>query len=193
MTATRNAAHPVNDCFVNRWSPRAFDGSAMPAADLKTLFEALRWAPSSNNLQPWKVLYAHKGTPHFETFLGGLSERNRSWAKNASVLIYLLSNRMQPGAEKPVPSKAHAFDAGAAWAHLALQASMMGYATHAIGGFDETTARSALKVPDDYHINVAIALGRQADKSILPEDLQAREQPSQRKSIEEFTREGLFS
>jgi hypothetical protein len=47
-------------------------------------------------------------------------------------------------------------------------------------------------VPDDYHINVAIALGRQADKSILPEDLQAREQPSQRKSIEEFTREGLF-
>ena len=193
MTTSRKAAHPVNECFINRWSPRAFDGSALPAADLKTLFEAIRWAPSSNNLQPWHVLYAQKGTPHFDAFLGALSPRNQLWAKNASVLIYLLSNRMQPGAEKPVPSKAHSFDAGAAWAHLALQASMMGYATHCIGGFDEAAARAALKVPDDYHINVAIALGRQADKSVLPEDFQARELPSQRKSIEEFTREGLFS
>ena len=192
MTAPRNAAHPVNEVFINRWSPRAFDGSAMPAADLKTLFEALRWAPSSNNLQPWKLLYAHKGTPAFDAFVSGLSERNQRWAKNASVLIYLLSNQMQPNAEKPTPNKAHAFDAGAAWAHLALQAHMMGYATHAIGGFDEATARAALKVPNDYHINIAIALGRRADKMTLPEDLQARELPSQRKSIEEFTREGLF-
>ena len=193
MTASRNAAYPVNECFINRWSPRAFDGSAMPPADLNILFEALRWAPSSNNLQPWHILFAHRGTAPFETFLSAIAERNQRWAKNASVLIYLLSNRMQPAAEKPVPSKAHAFDAGAGWAHLALQASMMGYATHAIGGFDEAAARAALKVPEDYHINVAIAVGRQTSKSILPEDLQARELPSSRKPIEEFTREGIFS
>ena len=30
----------------------------------------------------------------------------------------------------------HSLDTGAAWGYLALQASMMGWAAHAMGGFD---------------------------------------------------------
>ena len=37
--------------------------------DLHALFEAARWAPSSYNSQPWRFLYARRGTPAFDTFL----------------------------------------------------------------------------------------------------------------------------
>ena len=88
------------------------------------LFEAARWAPSSYNSQPWRFLYARRGTAHWDKFLGLLNAFNQSWAKDASVLIILVSNSVMlpPGADKAVPSHSHSLDAGAAWENLALQA-----------------------------------------------------------------------
>ena len=37
----RNSDHPIDEVFLKRWSPRAFDGSEMPEADLKTLLESV--------------------------------------------------------------------------------------------------------------------------------------------------------
>jgi len=45
--------HPVHEVIQNRWSPRAFGDKTIPADVLRSLFEAARWAPSSNNQQPW--------------------------------------------------------------------------------------------------------------------------------------------
>ena len=50
--------YPVNDLVRNRWSPRAFSPKAIAAEDLRSLFEAARWAPSSNNEQPWAFIVA---------------------------------------------------------------------------------------------------------------------------------------
>jgi nitroreductase len=52
----RKADHPVDPWFLGRWSPRAFDQSEMPEADLLVMFEAARWAPSAFNSQPWRGL-----------------------------------------------------------------------------------------------------------------------------------------
>jgi nitroreductase len=51
MTAEnpRVAEHPVDRIFLDRWSPRAFTGEAMPQATLFTILEAAKWAPSSYN------------------------------------------------------------------------------------------------------------------------------------------------
>ena len=35
----RKADHPIDPLFLERWSPRAFDGSEIPDADLMTIFE----------------------------------------------------------------------------------------------------------------------------------------------------------
>ena len=43
----RTADRPIDPLFVDRWSPRAMSGEAIPEGDLMTLFEAARWAPSS--------------------------------------------------------------------------------------------------------------------------------------------------
>ena len=92
MTTGRKAHHPVAPIFLDRWSPRAFDASVMPDADLLTIFEAARWAPSSFNAQPWRFLYAKREDADWERFLGLLIPFNQGWAHSASVLIYILSD-----------------------------------------------------------------------------------------------------
>ncbi len=190
----RHSDHPIDPLFLERWSPRAFTGEAMPEAELMTIMEAARWAPSSYNSQPAKFLYARRGTPHWDRFFGLLVEFNQSWAKDASVLIVMVSNSMMlpPGRDKPVPSHSHSSDAGAAWAHLALQATRSGWQAHGMVGFDMDRAFAELNVPQGYRVESAIAIGRVGDKSKLPEAMQAREVPSSRKPLSEVMLEGGF-
>jgi uncharacterized membrane protein len=61
----RRTDHPIDKIFVDRWSPRAMSGEAIAENDLMVLFEAARWAPSSYNNQPWRLLYARRGSEHW--------------------------------------------------------------------------------------------------------------------------------
>jgi nitroreductase len=192
---TRHADHEIEPIFLQRWSPRAFTGEAMPAEELARIFEAARWAPSSYNSQPWRFLYTHRDTPQWPVFLGLLNPFNQSWAERAAVLIVAVSkSTMRPtGAEKDVPSHSHSFDAGAAWAQLALQATAQGWHAHAMVGFDIPKAFAELSVPAGYRVEAAIAIGRQGDKSILPAQLQERETPNGRDPVAAFAMEGGFT
>ena len=51
----------VDDLIRRRWSPRAYADKDVPAAELKRLFEAARWAASSSNEQPWRFLVGRRG------------------------------------------------------------------------------------------------------------------------------------
>ena len=187
----RTAAHTIDPLFLERWSPRAYDESAIGDEDLMSLLEAARWAPSSYNAQPWRFLYARRDTPAWETFLGLLIPFNASWAGRASVLFIIASDTMMQGPDGSLkPSHSHSFDAGAAWENLALQAARLGFHAHGMVGFDIPRAQTELNVPERYRIEAAVAVGRQADKSILPEQLQEREVPSDRKPVESFAFEG---
>jgi nitroreductase len=190
----RQAEHPVDPLFIDRWSPRAFTGEEIPPAELNSLFEAARWAPSSFNSQPWRFLYARRGTPQFDTFLGLLNPYNQQWAKNAAALIIAVSAKsfVRPGTTEVLAARSHSFDTGAAWANLALQATKLGWHAHGIGGFEVDKARTELKVPDDYAVEAAIAIGRRGDKSILPESFHKGETPNGRRPIAETAFEGAF-
>ncbi|HEX8469381.1 MAG TPA: nitroreductase family protein [Allosphingosinicella sp.] len=188
----RQPDHPVDPLFLDRWSPRAFDGSEMPEADLLTLFEAARWAPSAFNSQPWRFLYARRGEADWERFLDLLIPFNRSWAQSASALVYILSDTL-PFTDKsgePATSHTHSYDSGAAWACFALQATRMGYQAHGMSGVDFERAQTELRVPERYRIEAAAAVGRIGDPATLPEKLRARETPSGRKAVEEFAFKG---
>jgi nitroreductase len=194
MTQTRLPEHNIDPIFVNRWSPRAFTGEVIDEATLFTFFEAARWAPSANNSQPWRFIYARNGTPDWPLLFGLLRENNQKWAAKASALIVLISKTLhvRKGAPEATPLRSHSLDAGAAWASLAFQALRSGWHTHAMGGFDRDKARTVLGIPSEYHVEVAIAIGRQADRLTLPPDLQEREQPNQRNPVKEFVAEGRF-
>jgi nitroreductase len=191
---SRSADHPIEAIFLERWSPRAFTGEAISDADLRTIFEAARWAPSSFNSQPWRFFYAKRDTAAFATFLGLLTPSNQVWAKNASALMIVASqkNFMPPGKSEPVESRSHSFDTGAAWGYLALQTLHLGHAAHAMAGFDAARAHKELNMPEDYRPEAAIAIGRVGDKANLPDALRAREQPNGRNPQTEFVFEGGF-
>lgn len=193
-TDPRAVTRPVDPLFLDRWSPRAFDASSLPQADLDTLLDAARWAPSAFNYQPWRFLYAHRDSADWARFLGLLLPFNQSWVQHASVLTFILSDSLSsaPGSQETKPSHSHSFDAGAAWALLALQATKMGYHTHAMTGVDFDAARRELAVPDRFRIEAAVAIGRMGDKATLPEALQAREAPSGRNPIDSFAFAGNF-
>ncbi len=191
---SRAADHDIDPLFLERWSPRAFDGTPLTDAEIMSLFEAARWAASSYNSQPWRFLYARRDTPAWSTFLDLLVPFNRSWAERAGLLIITVSNSLMqpPGQDKPVPSHSHSYDAGAASANLALQATRMGLQAHGMVGFDMERAFAALNVPVGYRVESAIAVGRPGDKSVLPEQLRAREQPNGRNPVSSFALEGGF-
>lgn len=195
MTQTRTTEHEINPLFTERWSPRAFTGEPIDDATLFSFFEAARWAPSGYNSQPWRFIYAKNDSPRWAEFVGLLSEFNRGWGQNASALVVLVSKTsfVPPGKTEAIAATTHAFDAGAAWANLALQASLSGWSTHAVGGFDKAKARELLAIPEGYEVQVAIVIGKRGDKSSLSPSLQEREQPSSRKPLAELISEGGFA
>ena len=192
---SRQSTHPIDAQFLDRFSPRAFSGKKLTPQNIEQIVEAARWAPSAYNSQPWRFLYARRDTPDWERFLGLLNEFNRSWAQHASALVIVASKTdfTAPGATEETPALWHTFDTGSAWGHLALQASLSGWYTHGMAGFDQELTRKELKIPDGYALHAAVAVGKLGDKSTLPEYLQARETPSPRKPLSELVSEGDFS
>ncbi|MCY1335572.1 malonic semialdehyde reductase RutE [compost metagenome] len=195
MSQPRSADHAIAPLFLDRRSPRAFRAATIDDDLLLRLFEAARWAPSANNAQPWRFIYAKQGSASWPRLFGLLNEKNQAWAARASALVVLLSRtiHLRAGASEATPLRSHSLDAGAAWASLAFQAEHLGWQTHAIGGFDRERARSALGIPEDYRIEVAIAIGKRADPaSLSPEQLE-RERPTQRRPLRELVAEGRFA
>ena len=192
--ADRQPDHPVDPLFLERWSPRAFDGTKMPEEDLLTMFEAARWAPSAFNSQPWRFLWARRGDEHWERFLGLLIPWNQGWAHSASALVYILSDSLPftDKAGEPATSHTHSYDSGAAWACFALQARLMGYQAHGMSGVEFERARAELAVPERYRIEAAAAVGRVGDPATLPEKLRAREGPSGRRPVSELAFRGKY-
>lgn len=191
MTADANPRRPeaqADRLFLDRWSPRAFSPEHLPDATVATLFEAARWSPSCANEQPWLFLYARSEEDR-KRFLSLLAPGNQRWAYRAPLLVFAAARRNW--ADGGEPNRHHAFDTGAAWMALALQARLLGLYAHAMAGFDEERSYEVLGLPKaDYEVMAAIAVGKYGDAAELPEDLQRREHPSARKPLSEVAVEG---
>lgn len=183
----------LNDIFLKRQSPRALSGEKISEEELMTLFEAGRWAPSSYNIQPWRFIYAMRDTPEFETLFSLLGDFNKSWCVNASVLIVTISAKTSKNPKGEIKENVtHSFDTGSAWENLALQAQTMNLVAHGMSGFDYAMAKEKLDVPDDYSVEMMIAIGKHGKIENLPEALRAGEIPNDRKKLEEIVFEGKF-
>ena len=180
----------VASMFVDRWSPRAFSCEPLTEAQLQSLFEAARWAPSCFNEQPWLFLYARSETDR-QRFLGLLVEKNQAWARQAPLLLFVLARRRFAATER---DNRHAgFDAGAAWLSLALQARRLGFYAHAMAGFDLERAYAELAVPAaDYEIIAAVAVGYRAREGEPVAAAATGEEPNQRKPLAQIACQGSF-
>ena len=109
----RKAAYPIHELILNRWSPRAMSGESISDAELMSLFEAARWAPSSYNSQPWRFIYAKRDTAAWDPLYNLMVQFNKDWTKNAAVLMVIVSRDTFEYNGKP--SITHSFCTGSAW------------------------------------------------------------------------------
>ncbi|GER68615.1 nitroreductase [Weizmannia acidilactici] len=183
----RKAQYEIDPVYLERWSPRSFLEKEVPEDVLMSLFEAARWAPSAFNHQPWRFIIARTKEDR-EKFMSFIGEFNKTWCKTVPSFALVISKTESDTG----PIRSHAFDAGAAWGYLSLEAVRKGLATHPMTGFDFEKAREVLNIPEDYAIDALIAIGYQGEKDALPVALQERETPSDRRPVKESVFEGSF-
>jgi nitroreductase len=190
-SAIRKTDYPIDPLLLDRWSPRAMSGETIPEADLMTLFDAARWAPSSFNNQPWRILYARRDTPHWQIFYDLLAEPNKIWCGKAAALLLFVARTTFEHNNKPAIT--HSFDCGAAWQNLALQGCRLGLVVHGMQGFDYDKARTVLKIPEGFQIEAMIAVGKPGDPNDLPEKVREREVPNDRRPLRQTICEGIWN
>lgn len=184
MKENKEVEHDILDVLDERWSPRAFQkGKVIPEKQIKQLFEAARWAPSSYNEQPWRYVYASSEQPEeFKKLYNCLNEFNQKWAGDASLLIIALAYTKM-GNGKPNRHSFH--DTGAANLSIALQAQALGLYAHQMVGYEEDEINSLLDLDEHVEIVDMIAVGHKADKSTLPEGMREKELPKKERNLQE--------
>lgn len=194
----QNSAHnkpaltqvPIADLIANRWSSRAFDvAKSVNQAQILSLLEAARWAPSSYNDQPWRFIVCHKSTNNeaWQKAFDCLMPSNQVWVINAPVLIIGCANTVLD-----VNGQANRFaqyDTGAAAISICLQAAHMGLMTHQMGGYHADKAREAFTIPAQFSPMSMIAVGyagEQAQLNLISTELYERDvAPRKRKPTTE--------
>lgn len=186
MSTQAQTDHPIHELIAKRWSPYAFSERTVSTADLQSLFEAARWAPSSYNEQPWRFLVATRGeTAEFDRLLSCLVEPNRIWARNAAALVLTIAARAFERNGKPNAAAVH--DIGLASATLTLEATARGMVVHQMIGIEPERARSLYEIPPRYDAITALAIGYFDPGDRVPEALRKRDAgPRHRKPMRAF-------
>ena len=160
--------YPINDLLRERWSPRAFDTDrTVSRQKLRSLFEAVRWAPSSYNEQPWRFIVASKDEKHYQKLFDCLKDGNKEWAGNAPVLGVSVVKLYFDKNEKP---NRHAFhDVGMAMSSLIVQATTMDLYVHQMAGFYPEKIRESFNLPEGYEAVAMFVIGYLGDPDKLSE------------------------
>ena len=176
---------PLITPLVERWSPRAYDPAAELSDDtVRTLLEAARWAPSANNVQPWRFIVARRGTAAFTTIHDALMGFNQAWADSAAALVVNIAEVADEGG---APRPWAKYDLGQAVAHMSVQAQHDGLHTHQMGGFDAARLAEAFGLRGGLEVVSITAVGKVGDASALPEPLREREvAPRSRKPLDQL-------
>jgi nitroreductase len=149
----------INPVLAARWSPRAFDASALLTSEqITALLEAARWAATWGDRQPVRFIVGLRGDETF-TSVGELLKRGNGYAKLAGALILVCADE---GPDNKTALYA-AVDSGAAIAQLTVEAFSRGLIAHPMAGFDADGARAVFGLPDEVRPVAVVAVGSLGD------------------------------
>jgi nitroreductase len=166
--------HRIAALIFYRKSSKAYQpGKIIPAEDILSFFEAARWAPSANNLQPWRYLIASEENPQqIEKMRSCLMPSNQVWANSAPLLVLCCAKLTKHDGSK---NKYALHDLGLANENLLMQMRSLGYNCRPMGGFDHEKARELFDIPEDIQPFVIIAAGYPLKKDKMSEALKQEE------------------
>jgi nitroreductase len=160
------ATEDVLPVFRTRWSPRSFSDREVSSAELRKVFEAARWAPSSNNEQPWRFIVGRRDSDAFQKIASSLVSFNQAWAPKAPILILGIAKKQF--SHNDSPNNFALFDLGAATGFITLQAAALGLHTHQMAGYDQDVARKAFQIPDEYAFGSVMASAIRENHRLCP-------------------------
>jgi nitroreductase len=180
----------VDPLFPQRWSPRSFVKTAIAPEDLATVLDASRWAPSAYNEQPWRILTSTPET--FDIFLGLLVEPNQKWAKNASVIGFMVAKKNFTHNNKP--NDWAVYDCGSAWMSMTLQARKLGLYTHGMAGIKKDAVYEVFGINrEEYGVVAGFTIGVLDQRENLDKPYIDWESPSPRKPLDEIWKQGTWT
>ena len=177
----------VHDCIRTRRSMRKYTEDPLPKEKLERVLEAIQWAPSWVNLQPWEVIVVDD--PAVKAALQeAVAESNpsRKAVVGAPVILAVAGRTGKSGYYGQKPATVHGdwvmFDIGIACQNACLAAWAEGLGTVHLGLFDHEKAAKVLNLPPDVKLFELIPLGSPAKEGKAPP----------RKNIVEFTHKNRF-
>jgi nitroreductase len=185
-------AYPIQELIAGRWSPYVWADRPVSSEDLRSLFEAACWAPSSYNEQPWSYIVATKQNPQeFERLLSCLVEGNQAWAKAVPVLA-IGCTRLR-FAQNNQPNAAAVHDLGLASGMLCVEATARGLSVHQMIGIVPARVTELYGVPEGVQPLTGVAIGYAGNPGQSPDDLGQRDlAPRKRKPQSEFVFAGKW-
>lgn len=154
-------AAPIAPVLADRWSPRSFDRDYLLTQDeALSILEAGRWAPSSNNSQPWRFAFISRTDKHHSDICSkGMTGFNQAWAPDASALIVIAVQKTKADGTELTGRK---YDAGLAAAMMIVQAQELGLYSHTIGGLVRDEIHQTLSLDENIEVLVLLAVGKLA-------------------------------
>lgn len=187
---------PLIDAINHRWSALAYDPNRQIApADLRTLLEAARWAPSARNEQPWRFIVLDRSVPEARAAADASLPEANYFAKVAPLMLLAVADSVYEYSADYVGHRNPwaQWDTGAAVQTLLLQAVSMGIYGRELGLFDMGRLRKALAIPEGYELGVLIALGYPGDPDQLAAEFRAiHDRPRVRRPLGELVYSGKW-
>jgi nitroreductase len=169
------------EAIKGRRSIRKYKPDPVPEEVLRTLMEAVRWAPSWANTQCWEVIVVKD--PKIKSELATtLPKANPALSSmsDAPLVLILCGKKGVSGFYKGQASTVKGdwlmFDTGLAMQNLCLTAHTLGLGTVIVGFFDHKKAEEILGVPENVEVVAMTPLGYRATEGSV----------SKRKEISEF-------
>ncbi|TET00351.1 MAG: nitroreductase [Promethearchaeota archaeon] len=149
------------------------------------LAEMAKISPSCGNKQPWRFVFAYDRQVLKQLFTT-LSEGNK-WVEKASMIVGVFS---KPENDCMIGERLYyLFDTGMAVAFIMLRATELGLVAHPIAGFDETSAKEILEIPNAMRLITLVIIGKHSEtvNPVLSDSMKLGEkQRPPRKAIEDF-------
>ncbi|OGY54986.1 MAG: hypothetical protein A2951_02530 [Candidatus Buchananbacteria bacterium RIFCSPLOWO2_01_FULL_56_15] len=185
--------YPIDPLIEKRWSPVAFSSEPIEPEKIHSLFEAMRWAPSSGNGQPWRVIYATQDEQENFDRLASLLDEGNGYAKRTYLLLLTCALPRFEDKDRENPYWQH--DTGLGTQNLILQAVAMNLIAHPMAGFNKERAHELLGIPVDVEPMVMIAVGYPGDGEALTDErwVKKQQQPRQRKPVTDFAFRGKWN
>jgi nitroreductase len=181
----------VKQAIQTRRAYRSLEPVEITEELIKDLAESARLAPSCNNNQPWRFVFAHD--PGVLKKLHGALSRGNRWVQAASMIVAVFSRDDLDCRIKG--RNYYLFDTGMATAFLILRATELGLVAHPIAGFNEDAVKEILGIPEDMQVIALVNVGKHSETigSLLSESQVEREkQRPARLPLEEFAYVNVF-